>query len=117
MVNPGAVRSPSSGQFPSDLLNALNPPLVPGEKPKSLTRSCAGKKIGRSHVLARFLHTLESRDPAFPCWGGRPPTASMCQNEVIAISKEGDRGEAYPNWYGHVEASLSAAWCQRGGGA
>src|SRR5947208_17038133 len=27
------------------------------------------------------------------------------------------RGEAYPNWYGHVEASLSAAWCQRGGGA
>src|SRR5882757_4231804 len=42
----------------------------------------------------------------------------MCQNEVVAISNEGAvRGEAYPNWYGHVEASLSAAWCERSGGA
>src|SRR6267154_5458345 len=58
------------------------------------------------------------RDPFPPCWGGRPPTASMCQNEVVAISNEGAvHGEAYPNWYGHVEASLSAAWCQRSRGA
>src|SRR6266404_2426563 len=59
----------------------------------------------------------EGRDPCPPCWSGRPPTASMCQDEVVAISNEGAvRGKAYPSWYGHLEASLPAAWCQRSGG-
>ncbi|HET7255076.1 MAG TPA: hypothetical protein VFJ46_15050 [Xanthobacteraceae bacterium] len=26
-----------------------------------------------------------------PCWGGRPPTASVCQNEVVADLKRGSR--------------------------
>ena len=25
------------------------------------------------------------------CWGGRPPTASMCQTEVVADLRQGDR--------------------------
>jgi hypothetical protein len=25
------------------------------------------------------------------CWGGRPPTASMCQNEVVVDLRKGDR--------------------------
>src|SRR5205823_4613608 len=25
------------------------------------------------------------------CWGGRPPTASVCQNEVVADLKQGSR--------------------------
>ena len=25
------------------------------------------------------------------CWGGRPPTALMCQNEVVADLRKGDR--------------------------
>jgi hypothetical protein len=39
-----------------------------------------------------------------PCWGGRPPTASVCQNEVCRGSqtREAARGQDYPNWYGHV---------------
>ena len=29
--------------------------------------------------------------PHTTCWSGRPPTASMCQNEVVADLREGDR--------------------------
>src|SRR5437660_4412453 len=54
------------------------------------------------------------------CWGGRPPTASLCQNEVVEISNEGAvRGQSYPHWYGHVQERFSAAWgkCGRAAGA
>src|SRR5215217_5094093 len=45
------------------------------------------------------------------CWGGRPPTASLCQNEVAEISNEGAVHERdYPDWYGHVQDCFSAAW-------
>ncbi len=29
--------------------------------------------------------------PHTTCWGGRPPTASMCQNEVVVDLRKGDR--------------------------
>jgi hypothetical protein len=34
------------------------------------------------------------------CWGGRPPTASLCQTEVVADSsdKGAVRDEDYPHW-------------------
>src|SRR5258708_40378165 len=54
------------------------------------------------------------------CWGGRPPTASMCQNEVAKISDKGAVHERYyPNWCGHVQECFPAAWrgCGRAAGA
>src|SRR6266436_4815334 len=54
------------------------------------------------------------------CWGGRPPTASMCQNEVAKISDKGAVHERYyPNWCGHVQECFPAArgGCGRAAGA
>src|SRR5712671_2474822 len=49
------------------------------------------------------------------CWGGRPPTASMCQNEVVVdLNKEAVRERSYPHWSGHVQECFSAAWCECG---
>src|ERR687892_217128 len=48
------------------------------------------------------------------CWGGRPPTASMCQNEVVEISRIGTSSKGavheryYPNWSGYVQECFSA---------
>jgi predicted transposase YbfD/YdcC len=38
--------------------------------------------------IARSHWSIENR---MHCWGGRPPTASMCQNEVVEDLKQGSR--------------------------
>src|SRR4051794_20273347 len=65
----------------------------------------------------------ESRDPGAtrdrairPCWGGRPPTASLCQNEAVirlvveASNKGAVRDEHYPHWHRYVQECFSIAW-------
>jgi len=42
-------------------------------------------EIRRKRVQAMRQHTH------WRCWGGRPPTASMCQTEVVADLRKGDR--------------------------
>src|SRR6516225_479746 len=55
------------------------------------------------------------------CWGGRPPTASMCQNEAVTDSsnKGAVREQDYPHWHGYVQERFSVAWrgCSRAAGA
>ena len=51
-----------------------------------------------------------------PCWCGRPPTASMCQNEVVEISSKGAvHGQDYPHWHRHFEECFSTARGRRSG--
>jgi hypothetical protein len=42
-------------------------------------------------VRARVVPRIETRGPIDACWGGRPPTASLCQNEVVEDLKRGGR--------------------------
>jgi hypothetical protein len=68
--------------------------------------------------------TVDMRDPSNPretgryCWGGRPPTASVCQNEVSDSSNKGAvREQDYSNWRGYVQECFSVAWSGCGGKA
>src|SRR5215813_7018620 len=57
------------------------------------------------------------------CWGGRPPTASLGQNEVVGDSfpqtKGAVREQDYPHWHRHVQEYFCAAWsgCSRAAGS
>src|SRR5262245_41637325 len=40
-----------------------------------------------------------------------PPTASMCQNEVVrSQARETVHGRCYSHWYGYVQECFSTAW-------
>src|SRR6476660_4248440 len=72
-------------------------------------RNCAHRGAAASPV-ARWRAALATTSTR-GLWGGRPPTASMCQNEVVEISDKGAvREPDYPNWNGYVEAYFSSAW-------
>ena len=47
--------------------------------PDAVAASCPGRAQRDPGQGARHV--------SCPCWGGRPPTASMCQNEVVARSQ------------------------------
>src|SRR3954469_25819939 len=65
-------------------------------------------------VIARRVAPKQSSRPR--CWGGRPPTASTCQSEVVGdLTEEAVRGQAYPHWNGYVEADFSASRVGRRG--
>src|SRR5262245_42403640 len=74
--------------------------------------SCLRKREPMNTDRAIFLSRGGAPSWAWcSCWGGRPPTASLCQNEVAQISNKGAVHERdYPHWGGHVQACFSGAW-------